>query len=73
MFDDFYHSSITTILRQYIESIKQRLFDDERINKMKDRIHSEAWANDNGVALGAISYLSNPSDEAISFTIDVQQ
>jgi hypothetical protein len=73
MNNTFILKEIVPILRNDVDLLRQKLVDTTEINKWGFKISSEAWANNNGVALGAVSCLAKPDDDAIELTIDVQQ
>lgn len=59
-------NSMVKLIAQRVESIPD-------VSTLGFKITSEAWVNDNGIGLGAISCLREPSEEAIELTIDIQR
>jgi hypothetical protein len=64
---------VVPMLQTHIALIKQKLEEVPEIKIQGYQISVEAWANDNGIALGAVSCSKSATDDAVELTIDVKR
>ena len=65
--------TLLPVLTEFVNTLLLDLIATPGISQLGLKIKLEAWINDNGIGLGALSFFSKPIDAAVDLTIDLKQ